>query len=321
MRSPAKYSCSCVDASFRMGDSSSCRPRPEIVREPEPDQHVAVALQDDLAYRGVHRHGGVVVMRHVLSWGVAVWRRRASPTGGPWRNCARAASARYARADAPGRRGGRARRPPRRMPRSVGMKASGSRSARMATYSAVQGPMPGSATRERRNSTGSAPGSMTTSPVSTASGQCHEGTAPARRHGEGTRVALGQLDERGRCREEVGHRADRCGRGARRPRAPAVPATVRAPGTETCCPMTARTASSNPSAAPGTRRPGSRRTNGADERVVPQGLPNGDGIGIEVEQLAAPGHGRVQVAQVRQDELALHVGRALGARCVRGAQR
>ena len=90
------------------------------------------------------------------------------------------------------------------------------------------------------------------------------------------------------------------------------PATVRAPGTETCCPMTARTASSKPSAAPGTRRPGSLPHQRADERVVAQGLPNGDGIGVEVEQLAAAGHRRVQVAQVRQDELALHVGGAVG---------
>ena len=59
----------------------------------------------------------------------------------------------------------------------------------------------------------------------------------------------------------------------------------------------------------------------ADERVVPQGLPNGDGIGIEVEQLAAARHGRVQVAQVRQDELALHVGRPRGILCIGRAQR
>ena len=48
------------------------------------------------------------------------------------------------------------------------MKASGSRSARMATYSAVHGPMPGKATRAARSWVGSAPGSMTMDALSTA---------------------------------------------------------------------------------------------------------------------------------------------------------
>ena len=48
-------------------------------------------------------------------------------------------------------------------------------------------------------------------PVGDGPGQGHDGAAPAGRHGEGARIALGQRDERGRGGEEVGHRAERGG--------------------------------------------------------------------------------------------------------------
>ena len=47
---------------------------------------------------------------------------------------------------------------------------------------------------------------------------------------------------------------------------------------------------------------------GTDQRVVAQRLPDGDRVGVEVEQLAAARHRRVQVAQVREHELAFDVG-------------
>ena len=48
------------------------------------------------------------------------------------------------------------------------------------------------------------------------------------------------------------------------------PATVRAPATETCWPITARTASSKPSTVPATRRPGWRATAGARSGSAPR---------------------------------------------------
>ena len=201
-------------------------------------------------------------MRHVLSlvgWGVVGWRPPAATTDGPWRSCARVASAPSGSRRWTGSSGRPSATAPRRIPRSVGMNASGSRNARMATYSAVHGPIPGSATRERRSSVGSAPASMTTSPASTASASATR----ARRRPAGMENAPGSRSARSTRAAGVGKRWVTAPTGAGR-RSPAArtsrPATVRAPGTETCCPMTARTASSKPSAAPGTRRPGSRRT-------------------------------------------------------------
>ena len=60
MRSPAKYSSSCVAVSFRTGGTSSdvVASVAAFVREPDADQHVAVALEDEPADRGVEGHGG-----------------------------------------------------------------------------------------------------------------------------------------------------------------------------------------------------------------------------------------------------------------------
>ena len=101
------------------------------------------------------------------------------------------------------------------------MNASGSRRARMATYSAVQGPIPGSATSEARNSEGSVPGSMTTVPLSTASASA---TRARRRLPGMEKVAgssSGQRDQRVRGGEEVGDPSDGLGeRLARQPYQP-----------------------------------------------------------------------------------------------------
>ena len=193
------------------------------------------------------------------------------------------------------------------------MNASGSRRARMATYSAVHGPD----ARERRPASGAARsgrrrGRSRRRPARTASASATR----ARRRPAGMAKAPGSRSASSTSAAGVGKRwvIVPSGPGSGSPAAcTSRPATVRAPGTETCWPMTARTASSKPSAAPGTRRPGSARPPRPQERVVAQGLPDGDGVGVEVEQLAAARHRGVQVAQVREHELALHVGRAATA--------
>ena len=78
------------------------------------------------------------------------------------------------------------------------MKASGSRSARMATYSAVHGPMPGSAHQGAPELGRVGAGVDHDVPVGDGLGQGHEGAPPAGRHGEGAGIALGQRDERAR---------------------------------------------------------------------------------------------------------------------------
>ena len=89
------------------------------------------------------------------------------------------------------------------------------------------------------------------------------------------------------------------------------PASVRAPATETCWPSTARTASSAPSTAPGTRRPGALRTSGASSGVGGERLVDRDRVGVEVEQPAAALHRGGEVAQVvRRSSQRDVVGRA-----------
>ena len=207
MRSPAKYSSSCDAVSLSTGDSSSTSAHvASLVRQPDADQYVAVAFEYEAADRGVVGHGdGAWWSSCCTSFrcrvGIWVSRRRAAPTDGPSRSCATGRQPSVTATSWAGSSGRPGASAPRRMPRSVGMKASGSRSARMATYSAVHGPMPGSATSERRSSSGSAPASITTSPSSTACGQRAQGAATARRHGKRAGVALGQLHE---CRRVSG---------------------------------------------------------------------------------------------------------------------
>ena len=121
-------------------------------------------------------------------------------------------------------------------------------------------------------------------PSATRGGQLDDRATAAARHRQRRRVERG---ERVRRREHVGDGAV----GDRRAASPAVatmrPATVRAPATETCWPTTARTAVSNGSTLPGTRRPGIAATSGRERRVVGQRVVDGDRVGVEVEQRAA----------------------------------
>ena len=48
----------------------------------------------------------------------------------------------------------------------------------------------------------------------------------------------------------------------------------------------------------------------SEERVVGKGLDDGDRVGVEVEKLTAARHGRCQVPQICESQLALDVGRA-----------
>ena len=68
---------------------------------------------------------------------------------------------------------------------------------------------------------------------------------------------------------------------------------VRAPATDTCCPTIARTASSNPSAAPGRRVPGAATHEPTHRRVVGEGGVDRLGVGVEIEQAPrGPHHAR-----------------------------
>ncbi len=85
------------------------------------------------------------------------------------------------------------------------------------------------------------------------------------------------------------------------------PATVRAPATEICCPMTARTAVSNGSTLPGhaaARGGGDRRR---QRRVLAERGVDGDGVGVEVEQAADAPHGRAEIAPVGEPQEHPHV--------------
>ena len=77
---------------------------------------------------------------------------------------------------------------------------------------------------------------------------------------------------------------------------------MRAAASETCCPSTARTASSKPSTVPGTRSPGVCATSATEDRIGAELLGDGLRVGIEVEQSPAPLHGRGEVAEVVEPE-------------------
>jgi hypothetical protein len=150
-------------------------------------------------------------------------------------------------------------------------------------------------------------------------GQGHHGAPPAGRHGERTRVALGQRDECSRAGEEVGHRAERGGQevagGEHQPSGHRARA-----GDGHLLPDDGAHRQLEAVGRAGDAASGITPHHGADERVLAQRLPDGDGIGIEVEQLSAACDRGLQVAQIRQDELALHVFRAFGVIGLRRAQ-
>ena len=82
---------------------------------------------------------------------------------------------------------------------------------------------------------------------------------------------------------------------------------VRARATDTCWPMTARTAVSNGSTLPGTRSPGVGVDERSQRRVAGECGVDRLGVGVEVEQPAQTPHGGRQVAPVGEAELDTHV--------------
>ncbi len=147
----------------------------------------------------------------------------------------------------------------RRMPRSVGRKASGSPRARMAMTSAVQGPKPGRARSWARLCGQSLSTPRWSSP------------SASRR----TRVVKVVRRVRGIASDSGSSAARASGAGKRWVRPPSGSSTgspcavtrraawVRAAAVETCWPSTARTANSASSTVRGTRRPGALSTSGA----------------------------------------------------------
>lgn len=160
---------------------------------------------------------------------------------------------------------GRPRRSaPRRMPRSVGRKASGSPRARMAMDSTVQGPKPGSAESSARARAQSVSWSRRSVPSARAATRVvsvvrrvrgsasFSGSSPASASGVGKRWVSPPSGSSTSTPWAVTRRA----------------AWVRAAAVETCWPRTARTANSAPSTVRGTRRPGPASTSGASSGSV-----------------------------------------------------
>ena len=152
----------------------------------------------------------------------------------------------------------------RRRPRSPAGNASGSRSARMATYSTVQSPIPGMRTQpsprllERRrrlepelaggDGTGKEPDRLC--PRGRDPDRLDRGAA-ARESGSGKRCVI---DPRGAGSGSPKRQASR-------------PASVVAPRTETCWPSTARTRARSRPTLPARGVPGRAATSGAERRV------------------------------------------------------
>ena len=78
------------------------------------------------------------------------------------------------------------------------------------------------------------------------------------------------------------------------------PATVRAPATETCWPITARTAVSYGSTLAGARRPGTAATSGASAVSDSERCVHGGRVAVEIEQTADALDGDAEVAPRRQ---------------------
>ncbi len=146
----------------------------------------------------------------------------------------------------------------RRTPRSVATNASGSRSARIRTYSAVHGPIPSTRKSVDVASSGSPSPLRSRSPLATSSATRR--IAPARREVIPS-CSSGASISRSASGKSIATTPS--GRDNGSPKRDAMrQSIVRAPGTETCCPVIARTASSKPSAAPGTRTPRLLRMSG-----------------------------------------------------------
>ena len=137
------------------------------------------------------------------------------------------------------------------------------------------GPIPRMARSRFSRSAVAAPGSITKSPAATAPETARRATRRASGIGNAPGWRSASSARPGR-RERVGDRAIRSSSG--RPAAiTRFPARERAAFNETCCPIRARTATSKPSAAPATRRPGTARTKGANSGSAPRAWSTASG--------------------------------------------
>ena len=137
-------------------------------------------------------------------------------------------------------------------PRSLDGNASGSPSARIATYCAVHLPIPGISHRRRRNSSESTTPSNLIFPLLTARASARIVSARAPVSPTDVSFALARVSADGNSRVSPAGPANGL------PNVLAMrPASKVAPFTVTCWPRMARTASSNPFQLPGTRNPGS----------------------------------------------------------------
>ena len=133
--------------------------------------------------------------------------------------------------------------------------------ARIETYATVHGPMPRTARSRSRVTSRSAAPDRSSSPDATSS-------ATRRRVASRAVVRPSPSSALAASCSAVGNRwsTSPTGRSSGVPYASAIrPANVRAARTLICCPRIARTTSSNPSAVPGSRRPGVVRTSGRSE--------------------------------------------------------
>ena len=202
-------------------------------------------------------------------------------------------------------------RAPRRTARSSASSSSGSPSTRIARYPAVQGPIPGSATRSARNVGGVAAGVEHERAVGQRGREPDDARGAPGGPGQDLRAALG--DGRGRVGNSRSGPSPASAGGSRSPSASASrAAAVRAAATETCWPSTARSAVSAGSTVPGNRIPGTAATLDASIGSAPSTASTATGIGVEVEQPPHAGDGGGQVARI---------GEAQGGDDVRVARR
>ena len=187
--------------------------------------------------------------------------------------------------------------------RSPAGKASGQRSARMAMYCAVQSPMPGNACKARGRLHGVGAGSQ----IKLAAFHGLGDQADAR--GAAAAIPSDAISASGASaiRAGVAGSADpgpANGVSIGSPnRAASRPASVVAARTETRWPRIARTVSSNPSNAPGTRKPAHRASDAS--RVGVRREVRGDhvGPGAQVEQALEPRHDLRQCRYQRRGDL------------------
>ena len=278
---------------------------PEVVVQParrvaldDEDRRAAPAVA---AREGLRRRRRVTLAPVLLQLAGHRDGRYPPPTGAAPRTTARGASARPARRrrPAPGRRARAARRRPLQHHVRIGQPAH---------RHVGGGPGPHAGQRQQPSPDGLPVLARIDDQRPRRQGrrQAAQGAGASARHrqvaGRGDRLRRGKEPGDPAVRLDKGSPSCSASRAAR----------ARAPARDTCWPRTARSASSAPSTAPGTRRPGLAATSGAERRVAPQQGVDGLGVGVQVEQPAAPLDRRRQVAQVVETQPAPHAlaGRA-----------